>query len=85
MEGKDILLILTKILCCKDCLFGSRSSDYAVTLHITKIGLDHLSQASISKTGKFLSKLLQCQSGNYYGFEVLLDSPGAIKKNIKYL
>ena len=63
------------------CLFGCENTDYSVILEIKKGGVY---PAQASKAGEFPSTLLQCQSGNYYGFEIFFDSPVAIQKNTIY-
>ena len=62
-------------------LFGLENTEYSVTLEIKKGGVY---PAQASKTERFPSTLLQCQSFNYYGFEILFDSPVAIQKNTNY-
>jgi len=37
-----------------------------------------------SKAGQFASKLLQCEIGSYYGFEVLFDRNIILKKHTTY-
>ena len=63
------------------CLFGSENNDYTVTLEVKDASDD---STVVSKTGIFSSKLLQCKSSNYYGFEVLFDSPVKLKRNMRY-
>ena len=37
-----------------------------------------------SKAGQFASKLLECETGSYYGFEVLFDKNVHLKKHTTY-
>ena len=62
------------------CLSGSENGNYSVTLTIKEGN----NSAPVSKTGSFISKLLQYKSGNCYGFEFLFDSTIKLKKNTKY-
>ena len=64
------------------CLLGSENNEYSVILTIKQTSTSKLPLAS--KTGRFPSKLLQHVNGNYYGFEILLDSSVECKKNTKY-
>ena len=65
------------------CLFGSYGYSYTVTLEIK----DTTSLRNVgTQTGTYSSKLLQSKTYcNYYGFEVLFDSPTYLKKNTPYL
>ena len=63
------------------CLCGSENNDYSVTLEIKN---DSNNLCLASNSGTFSSKLLQCKSKKYHGFEVLFDSPVNLKKNVKY-
>ena len=50
--------------------FGSENNDYTVTLEIKDIGRSTV----VSKTETIgSSKLMQCNSSNYYGFEIVFD------------
>jgi len=54
-----------------------------VTLEVKE--LNEIGHSTIvSKTGTFSSKLLQYKSSNYYGFEVLFDSPVNLRENLSY-
>ncbi|XP_078365338.1 BTB/POZ domain-containing protein 6-like [Oculina patagonica] len=44
---------------------------------------DHVVLAS--KTGTFISKERKCNSGFYYGFDVIFDEPLAVERNVLYL
>ena len=61
-------------------LFGSGSNEYSVTLTIT----DSNGVALATKTGKFMSQLVQCGRGDYHGFDVAFDPPVALKAGIQY-
>ena len=61
--------------------FGSENNDYTVTLEIKDIGR---STVIASKTETISSKLMQCNSSNYYGFEVVFDLAVSLTKNKKY-
>ena len=63
------------------CLFGGLNNAYTVTLEVKDI---ENNLTLVSKSDTFSSKLLQHNSGNYYGFEVLFDSAVNVKKSIRY-
>jgi len=64
------------------CFFGSKNNDYSVALTIKLTGAPYFTL--VSKTETFSSKLLQHANGNFYGFELSLDSTVECKKNVKY-
>lgn len=63
------------------CLFGTKNNTYSVDLDVmeTKSKL-----VLVSKTGRFVSELLQGEKLYYFGFQVLFDSKIVLKKNITY-
>ena len=63
------------------CLFGSENNDYNVTLEIKNTNNN---SCLASRSGNFSSKLLQYESDNYLGIEVLFDPPVNLIKNTKY-
>ena len=63
------------------CLFGSENNTYSVELKIMKASSGKI---LASKAGQFGSKLLQCEIGSYYGFEVLFDRNIILKKHTTY-
>ena len=61
--------------------FGSDNSQYSVTLEV----FEHSSGISVSRQeGDFLSKQIQCEIGDYQGFDIVLEPPIAIKANKRY-
>ena len=67
------------------CLFGSKNTDYSVSLKIKNMHSDDNLQVLASSNGIFSSTLLPYGSHkNYYGFEVLLDSAADIKENTRF-
>ena len=61
--------------------FGSDNSQYSVTLEVS----DHSSGISVSRQERdFLSKQIQCEIGDYQGFDIVLEPPIAIKANKRY-
>lgn len=63
------------------CLFGSENNTYSVELKIMKASAGKI---LVSKAGQFTSKLLECEMGSYYGFEVFFDKNTMLKKNTTY-
>ena len=63
------------------CLFGSENNTYSVELKIMKASAGKI---LVSKAGQFRSKLLECEMGSYYGFEVFFDKNATLKKNTTY-
>ena len=61
-------------------LFGSESNEYSVTLKV----IDADGGVLATKTGKFLSKLVQSEGIDYHGFDVVLKPPIAIEARTKY-
>ena len=61
-------------------LFGSKSNEYSVTLTIT----DSNGVALATKTGKFMSQLVQNERGDYHGFDVAFEPPVALQAGIHY-
>lgn len=62
-------------------LFGREDGDYSVTLTMKKQDGSTL----VSKSGTFLSKLLDYKIGKYYGFEVLFCPAVELNKDVRYL
>ena len=62
------------------CLFGSKNNSYTVTLEVQDTTKGRKDTTVVSKSGKYLSKLL----GSYYGYEVLFDSAASLKMNTRY-
>ena len=61
--------------------FGSDNSQYSVTLDVS----DYSSCISIRRQGRnFLSKKVQCEIGDYQGFDIVFEPPIAIKANKRY-
>ena len=61
--------------------FGSDNSQYSVTLLV----LDHSSGIYVTRQeGNFLSKQIQCEIGDYQGFDIVFEPPIAIKANTRY-
>jgi len=81
--GKDVIIFAVDkdIMLRGICLFGSSNNAYTVILEVKDI---RKNLTLVSKSDTFLSKLLQHNSGNYYGFELLFDSAVNVKKNITY-
>ena len=63
------------------CLFGSEDNTYSIELRIMKALTGKI---LASKAGQFTSKLLECEIGSYYGFEVLFDRNTILKAYIMY-
>ena len=61
--------------------FGSENNDYTVTLEVKDI--DRITVVSKTETiGS--SKLMQYNSSNYYGFEIVFDPAVPLKENTRY-
>ena len=63
------------------CLFGNEDKDYTVRLEVKDTSNNLY---LVSKKGTFSSKLVQYEGNNYYGYEVLFDSPVNVKKDTNY-
>ena len=61
-------------------LFGSSSKEYSVTLTVT----DSNGVTLATKTGKFKSQFMQCETGDYQGFDVAFEPPVALQAGIQY-
>jgi len=62
--------------------FGSDNNEYSVSLAVKNASGD----AVATKTGKFLSKLVQSEMGtDYPGFEIVFEPPIALKGNWRYV
>ena len=61
-------------------LFGSENNEYAVRLVVYEAN----SVLLATKTGKFMSDLIQCEGGDYYGFDIVFEPPIILKANIEY-
>ena len=60
-------------------LFGSDNTEYSVTLMITPA-----SGVRTKKEGKFLSKIVQSEIGNYPGYEIVFEPPFALQRHTEY-
>ena len=61
--------------------FGTDNSQYSVTLEV----FDHSSGMSVRRQeGIFLSKQIQCEIGDYQGFDIVFEPPIAIKANKRH-
>ena len=63
------------------CLFGNEDKDYKVRLEVKDTSNNLY---LVSKKGTFSSKLVQYKGNNYYGYQVLFDSPVNVKKDTNY-
>ena len=61
-------------------LFGSESNEYSMTLTVT----DSNSVALATRTGKFMSQLVQSETGDYQGFDVAFEPPVPLQAGIQY-
>ena len=62
-------------------LFGSEYNEYSVTLKVTHSN----GVALATKTGTFMSELIQSEGGDYHGFDIVFDPPAIIlEANLKY-
>ena len=62
-------------------LFGSENNEYSVTLKVTHSNGDALA----TKTGTFMSELIQSEGGDYHGFDIVFEPPVIIlEANLKY-
>ena len=61
-------------------LFDSENNEYSVTLKIYANGV-----TVATKTGKFLSKLVKSEGGDYHSFDVMFENPIALQAQITYL
>ncbi len=64
-------------------LFGSENNEYSVTLKVTDL---YSGVVLATKTGKFLSQLVQSEGGgrDYDAFDVAFEPPVALEGNTKY-
>ena len=61
-------------------LFGSQNNEYSVTLKIMgKTGV-----ALGTKTGTFMSELIQSEGGNYHGLDIVFEPPIILEAMIRY-
>ena len=65
-------------------LFGIQRTVYSVDLNIIN-SMNTWEPVLVSKTGRFLSELLNCEKYSYYGFKILFDEKIILKKNITYV
>jgi len=63
------------------CFFGSENNTYYVDTEAKDI---RTKSTMVSKKGHFLSELLQCKIGSYFGFKVLFDTGVVLEKNVTY-
>ena len=62
-------------------LFGSENNEYSVTLKVTYSNGVVLA----TKTGTFMSELIQSEGGDYHGFDIVFEPPVIIlEANLKY-
>ena len=62
-------------------LFGSVNNEYSVNLKVT----DFINGGVlVNEIGKFLSKLVQSEAGDYHGFDIVFEPPVALQPHIKY-
>ena len=61
-------------------LFGSENGEYSVRLSV----IDPSGVSIINVDGKFSSKLIQSEMGNYHGFEIDIKPPAALQGNKEY-
>ena len=61
-------------------LFGNENNENSVTLRVT----DSNGVALATKAGKFMSQLVQCERGDYHGFDVAFEPPVALQAGIQY-
>jgi len=61
-------------------LFGSENNEYSVTLKVT----DSSGVALVTKTGMFMSQLVQSERGDYQGFDIAFEPPVALQAGIQY-
>ena len=63
-------------------LFGSEKNEYSVTLTVT----DSSGVTLATKTGKFMSELIQCERGDYQGFDITFEPSVTLQaKPIQYI
>ena len=61
-------------------LFGSESHIYSVTLKVT----DSNGVCLATKTGTFMSELMQNEGGEYHGFDIMFESPVVLQAGKNY-
>ena len=61
-------------------LFGSENNEYSVPLTVT----DPNRVVLATKTGMFMSQLVQSKTREYHGFDVAFEPPVALKAGIQY-
>ena len=61
-------------------LFGSENNEYEATLEVT----DSNGVALATKTGTFMSEIIQCEAGDYHGFDIVFKPPIVLQANIRY-
>jgi len=60
-------------------LFGSKSKISSVTLNVT----DSNGVVLATETGMFVSQLIQCERGDYQGFDIAFKPPVALQAGIQ--
>ena len=61
-------------------LFGSENNEYSVTLKVT----DSSGVVRATKTGTFVSELIQSERDDYHGFDIVFEHPISLEANIKF-
>jgi len=61
-------------------LFGSENNEYSVIVKVT----DSNGVAMATKTGMFMSKLVQSETRDYQGFDIAFETPIALQAGIQY-
>jgi len=77
----SLILILNKSLKLHSvCLFGSENNEYEVTLKV----IDPNGVALATKTGTFMSEIIQDEARDYHGFDIVFMPPIDLEANIRY-
>ena len=75
-----IILLSKSIKLHSVCLFGSENNEYKATLKVT----DSNGVALATKTGTFMSEIIQSETGDYHGFDIVFKPPIVLEANIRY-
>ena len=65
-------------------LFGSEDNEYSVTLKVTDSNGAYWDNVRATKTGTFMSELIQSEGGDYHGFDIVFEHPIILEANNKY-